>query len=99
MGKTFPAISFQEMHSDIGCTVPGIVFGKAPSVSEQLRVFHLDSSRHMQQQCAVVVGIHCFRFLLANGTSPNSLRLQKLLRIYLLTADVFQWFTHPKTLL
>jgi hypothetical protein len=29
MGKTFPAISFQELHSDIGCTVPGIVFRKA----------------------------------------------------------------------
>jgi hypothetical protein len=29
MGKTFPAISFPELHSDIGCTVPGIVFGKA----------------------------------------------------------------------
>jgi len=53
----------------------------------------------MQQQRAVVVGIHYFRFLLANGTSPNSLYLQKLLRIYLLTADIFQWFTYPKTLL
>lgn len=74
-------------------------FWKGSSVNEQLSVFHVDSSFYMQQQRAVVVGIHYFRFLLANGTSPNSLYLQKLLRIYLLTADIFQWFTYPKTLL
>jgi hypothetical protein len=99
MGKTFPAISFQKLHSDIGCKMPGIVFWKGSSVNEQPRVFHPDSFLHMQQQCAVVVGIQCFRFLLANGTSQNSLYLQKLLRIYLLRADIFQWFTYPKTLL
>lgn len=55
-------------------------FWKGSSVNEQLRVFHPDSSLHMQQQCAVVVGIHCFKFLLANGTSPNSLYLQKLFK-------------------
>jgi hypothetical protein len=84
MGKTFPAISFQEMHIEWHC------FSKGSSVNEQPRVFHQDSPRHMQQQCAVVVVIHCFRFILANGTSPNSLYLQKLLRIYLLIADIFQ---------
>lgn len=44
-------------------------FWKGSSVNEQLRVFHPDSSLHMEQQCAVVVRIHCFWFLLAKGTS------------------------------
>jgi hypothetical protein len=48
-------------------------FWEDSSVKEQPRVFHQDSSLHMQQQCVVVVVIHCFRFILANGTSPNSL--------------------------